>query len=218
MTLIAISDLHLGAANSQTKKIEKVLKEAEGFDELVINGDLIDSNLKRLKKREWKILESITRLSRNIKVTICRGNHDLKSQDTLSNMLGIPFVDYYVTTNRGIRLYFEHGDQVDKFINENPGLSALADLVYNTLQSVDSTHTIAKLVKHCSKEFIKCREVVKKGVLEKGASFLAGWAIGSHVHVAEIDHAVGYINTGCFTEKPCTYLTFKRGEPKIEYI
>jgi predicted phosphodiesterase len=217
MSIIVVSDFHLGAANSQSKKIDKILDVAKSYDEIVINGDLTDSKLPRLKKKEWKILEHITKLTKHHKVTIVRGNHDAKTEDGLSSMLGLKYVDSYIVKSGLSRFYFEHGHNYDDFIIKNPGLTALADAIYNTLQVLDPSHTIAKIAKHSSKEFLRSNNKVKLGVTEKAAVEGCDWGVAGHTHHAQLDEKVRYINTGCFTEKPCTYVTIKKGEPKLHH-
>jgi UDP-2,3-diacylglucosamine pyrophosphatase LpxH len=44
------------------------------------------------------------------------------------------------------------------------------------------------------------------------------WVCLGHTHypIIDKDHAVWYANSGCWTEKSCTYLSVKNGEIKLE--
>lgn len=219
MSILALSDIHLGAYNCEAKKVLQVLDIAKDYDEIVINGDLVDSHLYNLKKKHWEVLAELSKLSRKHKVIYIRGNHDEFSSITLSSLTGMEILDSYKTTIKGIGFHFEHGHAYDDFIVKNPGLTALADTVYSTLQWVDPTHSLAKWAKEKSKAFLRCKEKVKAGCVAKGQQEKCAWSIVGHTHFVELDQDIGYINLGCFTEKPCNYLTInKYGEPKLHNI
>lgn len=213
---LVFSDTHLGASNSQTKRINKVLDLAEDYDRIVVNGDMIDSHIKRLKPKEWKIIERLAKLGDRL--IVIKGNHATEDELTLTKMWGVPYHDSFIGVSRGTRFYIEHGDRFDSFITENPTITAMADSIYLVLQAIDPTHTIAKLAKHSSKAFLRCAEKVKEGLLGQKDKYNADYCVASHLHSAEFDKTTGYINTGCFTEKPCSYLTIKKGEPKLHYL
>lgn len=213
---LVFSDTHLGASNSQTKRINKVLDLAEDYDRIVVNGDMIDSHIKRLKPKEWKIIERLAKLGDRL--IVIKGNHATEDELTLTKMWGVPYHDSFIAVSRGTRFYIEHGMRWDDFIENNPGLTALADSVYMVLQAIDPTHNIAKWAKHSSKAFLRCADKIKEGILGEKEKYNCLYGIVGHSHKAEFDPVRGYINTGCFTEKPCSYLTIKKGEPKLHYL
>jgi len=216
MSLVAISDIHLGASNCQANKVLHVLEHIDKYDQIIINGDLVDSEIHRLKKKHWEILSKLAKLSRKHTVIYVKGNHEEHSAEVISALTGMELVDSYKTSVNGVNYYFEHGHKYDNFIVENPGLTALADNIYNTLQTLDPTHTLAKWAKRSSKGFLRCKDKIKTGLVKQASIAKCDWAVAGHTHFAEFDQNVGYINLGCFTEKPCHYLTVnKKGEPKL---
>lgn len=215
MSIIAMSDLHLGALNSQTKKIDAVLDIAEKYDTIIIVGDLINSYLNRLGSKDYRILKRLSLLNKSHRLVVVRGNHDIYTENDISLLTGIQYCEYYIIESGGKLFYFEHGDYYDSFIIDRPYITCVAELTYNILQAIDKSHTVARLLKHSSKQFIRCSEKVRAGILDSGARFHCDWAIAGHTHHAELNKELGYINTGCFTENPCTYVTIKDGEPRL---
>lgn len=219
MSLISLSDIHLGASNCEAKKVLEVLDRAKDYEEIIINGDLIDSHLYNLRRKHWEVLSELSKLSRKRRVIYVRGNHDDSSGAILSSLTGMEISDSYQTTIRGVSFHFEHGHLYDEFIINNPGLTAIADTVYSTLQWIDPTHNLARWAKEKSKAFLRCKDKIKNGVAATGKVKNADWSVAGHTHFAEFDEKLGYINLGCFTEKPCTYLTVnKHGEPRLNYL
>lgn len=216
MSLIAISDIHLGAGNCESKKVLDLLDMVDKHDRLIINGDMLDAGLQRLKKKHWEILSKLAHLSRKHPVIYVRGNHEEIGGEMISSLTGMALVDNYHVKINGVSYYFEHGHLYDDFIIKNPGLTAWADGLYNTLQTVDPTHTLAKWAKRQSKAFLRCTGKVKNGLLEAAAKARCDWAVAGHTHFAEFDPKMRYINLGTFTERPAHYLTVnKKGEPKL---
>ena len=106
-----MSDLHLGARQSQTDKILQFLKENKS-DILILNGDIIDgwalkSNNKWSKDCSKIFRKFMKRSEKGTKVIYIRGNHDdfLKPfiPFTLNN---IQIVRKYVHTGIDKRTYF----------------------------------------------------------------------------------------------------------------
>ena len=78
---VVISDIHLGSSNCQApalaRFLEGILAGQMRTRLLIINGDVFDSiDFRRLKKRHWKVLSLVRRLSDKIEVIWIAGNHD----------------------------------------------------------------------------------------------------------------------------------------------
>ena len=97
-----MSDLHLGARQSQTDNIIKFLEENESLI-LILNGDIIDGwalkNGGKWKKECSKIFRRFMKRSETgTKVVYIRGNHD----DFLK-----PFVPFFMNNIQIVRKYME---------------------------------------------------------------------------------------------------------------
>ena len=113
--ILVISDIHLGSPVCKTDALLKVL-EKEDFYKLIINGDLLDNEcFNRYKKKHWKVLDAIRKLSKKKEVILIAGNHD-KNSEGLANILGIEFVHEYELTVNEKHMLFLHLDIFDTFI------------------------------------------------------------------------------------------------------
>ena len=72
---VIVSDLHLGACNSQTAALSDLLHTE--FDRLILNGDTLDHlNLRRYRANHWAVLEQLKRVAKEREVVLLRGNHE----------------------------------------------------------------------------------------------------------------------------------------------
>ncbi len=210
---IVISDLHLGADICQAKAVRDFLDSIERKTaKLILNGDVFDSlDFRRLKKHHWGVLSKIRSLSDRIEVVWIHGNHD-GSSEIVSHLLGIPVMDQYVLTSADKQFLVLHGHVFDQFIVDYPLLTSLGDYLYRQLQRLDSSHTWARVAKRNSKQYLRCKEKIKRDAVEYSTKSGYDGVICGHVHSAEIDEEVGYYNSGCWTELTCNYLAVRHGE------
>ena len=134
---IIMSDLHLGARQSQTDKIIKFLDENES-DTLILNGDIIDGwALKsggKWKNNCSKIFRKFMKRSeKGVKVVYIRGNHDDFLKPFIPFMLNnIEIVRKYVHKGADGRSYYcYHGDVLDFVIMEARWLAVLGGWSYD---------------------------------------------------------------------------------------
>ncbi len=214
---LVISDIHLGSDNCQAKSLVHFLAAIRrGFmptKRLILNGDVFDSiDFRRLKKHHWGILSEIRKLSDEIEVVWINGNHDGPAE-IVSQLLGVECADEFVVESGGRKILFLHGHRFDQFISRFPFFTRFADRLYNLLQKIDKSHTFAKFAKRNSKTFLRCTEKIEADSLRYAAK--RGYqAVGcGHTHhpVANTSGPVHYFNSGCWTEKPCHYLTVRDG-------
>jgi UDP-2,3-diacylglucosamine pyrophosphatase LpxH len=110
-----------------------------------------------------------------------------------------------------------HGDQFDDFIYKYPNTTRMADMVYRTIQRFDKRF-LPQFIKQRSKTYLRCNE----NIIEKSREYAMSKNIDcvclGHTHHAVVDknHAVWYANSGCWTEKNCTYLAVKDGQMTLE--
>lgn len=221
---LVVSDWHLTSAVSETQAItgllNLLLNETVKTKKLILNGDIFDSfNFSRLKKEEWNILNLIRRLSKRITVIWISGNHD-GPVDVLSHLLGCEVVDEYLFEVEKNKILVIHGDKFDDFLDDHPVLTWIGDVIYGFLQRLDKSHSWARWAKHSSKIFLRCKEAVRDKAIKYALDKKVNIVICGHVHAAEhyLDNGVDYFNTGCWTEKPVTYLTVEGNIFKLENI
>jgi UDP-2,3-diacylglucosamine pyrophosphatase LpxH len=215
---IVISDLHLGSENCQARALTRFLDDLhEGFTQthsLILNGDVFDSiDFRRLKKHHWKVLSLLRKLSDTIEIVWVNGNHDGPAE-IISHLLGVEVRDELILESAGRRILLHHGHRFDKFIDDHPYLTAIGDLTYRFLQRIDSSHSFARTAKRKSKTFLRCVEKIETQSIEYARKLGCDAVCCGHTHVpmAHEDGAIAYYNSGCWTEKPCHYLSVRCGE------
>jgi UDP-2,3-diacylglucosamine pyrophosphatase LpxH len=214
---VILSDLHLGSANCEAKRVCELLERLGKGDlatsRLILNGDVFDSiDFRRLNKNHWRVLSLIRKLSDQIEIIWLAGNHD-GSAEIVSHLLGVTVQDEYVLESGTERLLILHGHVFDEFIEVYPRLTWLADRLYRLLQWIDRTHTFAKMAKQGSKTFLRCVKKIADGAVDLARKRGCSMATCGHTHaaVALTDQPIPYFNSGCWTELPCTYLTVAEG-------
>lgn len=218
---IIISDLHLGSSLCQDKLIIEFLEKLGGPElrtrQLILNGDVFDSiDFRRLKKRHWKILSLIRKLSDRIRITWVCGNHDGPA-DPISHLLGVDVKDEYLFTSGKKSVLVLHGHQFDDFITTYPTITLLADLLYRLLQWIDGTHRFARFAKTNTKVFLRCVEKIRTDSVAYARSKNIDIVCCGHTHHAEktTENDIRYCNSGCWTESPPTYLTIQNGNVQL---
>jgi UDP-2,3-diacylglucosamine pyrophosphatase LpxH len=228
---VIMSDLHLGARQSQTDKILKFLDENE-MEVLILNGDIIDGwaigNKGKWNNDCTKILRKIIKLSeKKTKVIYIRGNHDDFLKDFIPFKLNnIRIVRKY--THHGIdgRSYFcFHGDVLDFVIMKARWLAVIGgwsydfvirlNTIYNKIRKTFKLkyHSLANDIKQSVKgaiNFVSDFEENAKGLTrEKGFDV----AVCGHIHQPKLE--ADYMNSGDFCENSTCLVEDYKGNWKI---
>lgn len=218
---VVLSDLHLGSDNCQaralTDLLERIRSGAMPTTRLILNGDVFDSiDFRRLNKHHWRVLSLLRKLSDHIEITWINGNHDGPTE-FVSHLLGVEVRDEFVMESNGKRILFLHGHRFDEFIDNHPILTALADGIYRLLQRIDRSHTFAKYAKKKSKTFLRCTQKIQDSSIEYARKLGCQIVSCGHTHhpVVHEEGPVWYYNSGCWTEKPCHYLTVRQGRVEL---
>lgn len=221
---VLLSDLHLGSGVCQTHLLhdflEKINKGKISTHQLILNGDVFNSmDLRRLRKDHWRILSDIRSISDHVHVVWIGGNHD-GPVEQVSNLLGVDVAEEYEFTSGGKRMLAFHGDRYDKFITKHPILTAIADYFYAWLQRIDKSFATARQAKRASKTFLRCSELIETEAVEYAAKNGCDVVFCGHTHM-EVSHpnpsGVGYYNSGCWTELPCSYITVCDGQVELRH-
>ncbi len=228
---IIMSDLHLGARQSQTDKIIKFLDENES-DKLILNGDIIDGwALKgngKWTKDCTKIFRKFMKMSeKDTKVIYIRGNHDDFLKDFIPFKLNnIRIVRKYVHMGMDGRTYFcFHGDVLDFVIMEARWLAVIGGWSYDFIIRLNTIynyirkklnlpyHSLANTIKQSVKgaiNFVSDFEENAKGLTkEKGYNV----AVCGHIHHPKLEN--DYMNSGDFCENSTCLVEDYNGDWKI---
>ncbi|QEL16966.1 UDP-2,3-diacylglucosamine diphosphatase [Limnoglobus roseus] len=214
---IAISDLHLGSDNCQAEALVQFLEAIRFGDvptrRIILNGDVFDSiDFRRLKKHHWKVLSLIRKMADEVEIVWINGNHDGPS-DIVSHLLGVTVVDEFLVVSGGKRVLFLHGHRFDAFLEKHRITTWFADWVYRMLQKIDPTHGFARWAKQSSKLFLRCTAKIEAESISYAETKDCDAVCCGHTHlaVANRNGPIEYFNSGCWTEKPCHYLTVENG-------
>jgi len=228
---IIMSDLHLGAKQSQTDKIIEFLEENQ-TDKLILNGDIIDGwALKgsgKWTKDCTKIFRKFMKMSeKDTKVIYIRGNHDDFLKDFIPFKLNnIRIVRKYVHEGMDGRTYFcFHGDVLDFVIMEARWLAIIGGWSYDFIIRLNTFynyirkklnlpyHSLANTIKQSVKgaiNFVSDFEENAKGLTkEKGYDV----AVCGHIHHPKLEN--DYMNSGDFCENSTCLVEDYNGVWKI---
>jgi UDP-2,3-diacylglucosamine pyrophosphatase LpxH len=219
---VIVSDLHLGAANSRHREITHLLWQLAGrTDRVILNGDIVDHwNLRRWPRSHLATLDSLRRLSERVEVVWIAGNHE-ENRARARSVLGLPFVDDYSFASAGVPMLCQHGHQYDDFIRAHPVMTWLGDWFYRVAQALDARHRLARWLKQRSKHLLACSEAVAAGSVRAARRRNCRLVAASHTHLAgltEMPDGICYANTGCWTEKPASYLTVASGRIELHAV
>ncbi|HBB25653.1 MAG TPA: UDP-2,3-diacylglucosamine diphosphatase [Bacteroidetes bacterium] len=220
---IIISDLHLGSDVARSKALVLMLK-THTYRRLVLNGDVFDDlNFKRLTKDDWKVLSLLRRLSnprRGIEVVWVVGNHDGGVAEILTHLLGVPVHEEIVFTVAGQRHLAIHGHQFDRWITKHVTITAIASSLYLLLQRLDPHHRMSRWVKRTSKKWLRLSDKIAHDATSHGRRNHQVQVVHcGHTHMPGIKHIddMVYVNSGCWTDKPSTYVTIAHtGEVNLQ--
>ena len=184
---------------------------------MILNGDVFDSiDFRRLKRRHWQVLSLLRNISARIPITWVCGNHDGPAEE-ISHLLGVEVRDEYQFVSYDRTVLVLHGHQFDDFITAYPRITFFADVAYRFLQWVDRTHRVARYAKSNTKVFLRCIEKIRNESIAYASLKNADIVCCGHTHHAEMveEGRVTYVNSGCWTESPPTYLTVRNGTVRL---
>jgi UDP-2,3-diacylglucosamine pyrophosphatase LpxH len=217
---LVLSDIHLGTAECKALEVNYLLEHTKAA-RIILNGDIIDGwSLRR--KGGWKpehtrfvslVLDRVE--SRESSIVYTRGNHD----DMLGRFLPLSFgsmqivEDAIIETAKGPYLVL-HGDVFDSVTQNNPLLSHIGDIGYQTLLKFNRFYnlirrwfgmdyfSLSKVIKRKVKEMVnivsRFEDHLEALVLKRGCV----GAIVGHLHIPA-DRMIGkihYINSGDWVE------------------
>jgi UDP-2,3-diacylglucosamine pyrophosphatase LpxH len=142
--------------------------------------------------------------------------HGIGTFNVLPALLEVPMHEDYRLDVGGKPYVVLHGDRFDPTLNY-PVVTEVACFCYQLTTKVNKK--LAKWLKKKSKRWSGVLEFVRgKAVAHAQQEGLPG-VITGHTHFAEdsfIDN-VHYLNTGCWTEYPCSYITIDDGRVALNH-
>jgi UDP-2,3-diacylglucosamine pyrophosphatase LpxH len=204
---VVVSDIHLGARNSQATDFLRFLDVLE-VDRLVIAGDLFESPVLRgLRREHLRVLEVLRQFARGCELVWLRGNHD-PDDAWCRDVLDLTIQDELVVHAEGRSYLVCHGHLWDSTLSLPKLIVDAADGVYRAAQWVDPSHRLARQLKRNTKIFCRAvAELRREAVAEARQRNLSGVIVG-HSHVADDDMVEDhhFLNCGCWTERPTGYV------------
>ncbi len=215
MKTAIVSDLHLGADNCQRKLLEGFLI-SRPFDRLILNGDTLDGlKLNRLSRKDWWVIERLSGLAVAGDLTVVLGNHDHQtkkpaSRCVLPGLLHIAGCSDWTEVPMGAtgpKYLVMHGDHFDPLLG-TPLITEAADWIYRIAQQISkkAARWLKRKTKHTGGALDR---LVAAGRTHAQLGGYAGLVLGHTHHAA--DETLGglhYLNSGCWTEAPASYVLF----------
>lgn len=221
MRTLILSDIHLGSRHTNAALLNEVL-EQEPFDRLILNGDTLHSvNLRKLTGAHWLLLERFRKLGKTRELVLIRGNHDHEGDhvpgknghaaagagtfQVLPSLLEVPMREDYRLEVGGRPYLVLHGDRFDPTLNL-PVVTEVAAFCYHLTTKLNKK--LAKWLKKKSKRWGGVLEFVRGQSIAHARREGALGVITGHTHFAEDSQVadVHYLNTGCWTEYPYSYV------------
>ena len=144
MSIVVISDTHLGTIGSQSKELHKYLKSIDP-KKIILNGDIID--VWQFSKRNWdkyhtKIIGQLLKfISKGVEVHYIVGNHD----ESFRRFLNLE-LDGFKISNKlkldldGQKAWFFHGDVFDVTMQHSRWITRLGGYSYDALIFLKNLH------------------------------------------------------------------------------
>ena len=218
---LLISDIHLGSDLSRPDALLATLKQ-HVFQRLILLGDILDDmNFGRLPATHWELLAYLRTLceaERDIEVVWVEGNHDRLLSRVTRNFLGLPVHKRYQWTSGGKTFLAMHGHQFDTFVARHPFITEAACRLYFALQRLDSKqHRFSRFLKRTSKAWLRMSDLVAEGATEYARRRGVDGIFCGHTHrpAERMSRTITYHNTGCWTEKPATFITLSDRQVEI---
>ena len=216
---VIISDVHLGSKVSRRDELLDALKSWYPFRRLIILGDLFENlDFSRLNSKDFEVLDVLRELSNrpDLDVDWIEGNHDENGHELIERLIGCNTHDEMVFDlyDRGYLLM--HGHQFDQFLQKHPRIGLIAGNIYNAVQVREGhERRLSRWLKKKSKKWLKVCQKVERLAVNHAERFGVDYILCGHTHyfdaeLADPDNPIRYINTGCWTDQPCTLTTICR--------
>jgi UDP-2,3-diacylglucosamine pyrophosphatase LpxH len=213
---VVVSDLHLGARNSRGNDFLRFLHTIR-TDRLILAGDLFnDARLRGLQERDVQVVELLRQYALRVHVDWVVGNHDPPLR-WFEGLLGITACEEVLLEVGASQYLVYHGHGWDPSLTWPQLVVDTADAIYFACQWLDPSHRLARRLKRSSKHFCHVTDVLqRRAINEAGKRGLAGVILGhSHLACDVRWHGTHYLNCGCWTEKPSSFVGVKGARVRL---
>jgi len=231
MNTLILSDLHLGSKHCHAALVKRVL-EREPFDRLVLNGDTIHNvNMRKWSPAHWGVLDRLRQIGKSRELILLRGNHDHErdvdecaadaggfgTHSVLPALLEVPMLEETRLDVGGRSYLVLHGDRFDPTLH-HPLVTDMAGWCYQVTKKMNKK--LAKWLKKKSRKWGGLLEWVRLQSLAYARAQGGDGVVTGHTHYAEDvhDQNVHYLNTGCWTEPPCSYATVAGDRLQLHFL
>jgi len=208
--VLIISDLHLTKKFSPAKfdLIKKVISDC---DQLIINGDLwegFDMSLKDFMSSGWRQLFPILKEKNTVYLF---GNHDPKETVNYEEFSVLATKAYEFSQN-GVDFYVVHGDYFDPTLDmRHPNLSKPLLFIGVVIERW--------LISTIGRSYLNIYRASNEKMKKWHRNNLSDkWLICGHSHLAELDSATKFANSGIFLRPGiASYLIIEHGQVELKY-
>lgn len=217
---LIISDLHLGSAHAKEHALFEFLSNTH-FDELVLNGDIIDFiKVPRFTQHSALLFKFVSDLMPCVPVTYVVGNHDIAFAKFIGTTIGnIRFVDKYDFSYAGRDFRIVHGDRYDKSFWHQKTEGFLIKLI-SIFQDLLERKFNINLASWWVSRHIKKRKLIRIWDIINLNNDVDVFIMG-HSHMPEAviwvdkeEQIKTYVNTGDWVDN-CTYVIVKDGQVRL---
>lgn len=227
MHSLILSDLHLGARNSQHQLMLERLapKPLRHITHLILNGDVVDHlNFEVFRPADWSVIHRLQQLAQEDRLIVVKGNHDQPrrsaegciSRYVLGDLLGVELKTELTIYVDGQRYLLLHGDQYDQTLNMSM-LGYAAEAFYRQTQRWHQP--TSRWLKRQSKSILGIERTVRQLAMADARRRGFDGIILGHTHYAmdEIDsHNTRYLNSGSWVDDVCTYLELRDDQLELK--
>lgn len=216
---VVISDIHLGSQVSRRVELLDALKKWYPFRRLVILGDLFENlDFSRLRPIDFEVLDVLKDFSHrpDIEVDWIEGNHDESAHSLIERLIGCNTHDELTLDLYDRGYLMMHGHQFDSFLQKHPKIGMIAGNIYNAVQVREGQQRrLSRWLKKKSKKWLKVCQKVERLAVNHAESYGVDYILCGHTHYFDAELAdptspIQYVNTGCWTDNPCTLTTICR--------
>jgi len=216
MNAIVISDLHIGSKYFHRQQFKRFLDHLPEAYVLVLNGDIIECPISKLKPNDQRILNQIKEISSRQTVIWVQGNHDVGFiPQSFGSVLQKPM---HIFENR---LLITHGDKFDAVMPQNRAFMKAFRLLHamRVRFGAKPVH-----VAEYAKKWESFYRVLRKNVMMNAVNYAHKKGFQAvtcgHTHYVEdeIVNGIRYINTGAWTELPAHYLVINADNMRLEKL